>query len=227
MVCVAKGVQQNKREAIERLGAQLILAGDTYDEAAKRALELQLERGLVFVHPFDDPQIVAGQGTIGLELLEALPEINTVLVPLSGGGLISGVAMALKAAHSQVRVVGVSVEAAPVMYHSLKAGRPVTLEEEPTVADALVGGLGRENKLTFRIVQSKVDDVVLVSESEIGHAMTFALQEHKLVVEGGGAVGIAAILHGRVPRLGRNVAVVVSGSNVDLPVLLGAVQNHL
>ena len=177
------------------------------------------------VHPFDDPFIIAGQGTIGLELLEDLPEIDTVIVPLSGGGLLGGIALALKSVHAGIRTIGVSMERGPAMVESLRAGKVVEIVEEPTLADALAGGIG-PNVYTFNIIQKFVDDTVLVSEEEIAGAMAFALERHHLVVEGGGAVGIAALLYGKVENLGQNVAVVISGSNVDIPVLLKVVQNH-
>ncbi len=226
VVCLARGTARNKVEAIRALGAEVVQAGESYDESVERSLRLQRERGLTYVHPFDDPQIIAGQGTIGLELLEDLPEMGTALVPLSGGGLISGVALALKAADAGIRVVGVSMQAAPVMYHSLQAGKPVEMEEEPTLADALVGGLGPENHHTFHLVRRLVDEVILVSEEEIAAAMVYALVEHRQVVEGGGAVGIAALLAGRVSPGEGPIAVVVSGGNVDLPLLLRIARQH-
>lgn len=176
------------------------------------------------VNPYDDPYTIAGQGTIGLELLEDLPEIDTVFVPVGGGGLISGIALALKCASSDIRVVGVSMDRAPVMYHSLKAGAPIRMEQEESLADALVGGIGLENRYSFRMVQEYVDDFVLVSETEIAEAMVFALERHHLLVEGGAAVGLAAVLRGRLQGGGDNVAVVLSGSNVEVPLLLRLVQ---
>jgi threonine dehydratase len=172
------------------------------------------------VNPYDDPFVIAGQGTIGMEILEDLPEVDTVLVPVGGGGLISGIGLALKSARADARLIGVSMDRAPVMYHSLKAGRPVRMPEEETLADALVGGIGQDNQYTFRLGQKLVDDFVLVSDEEIAAAMAFALEELRLVVEGGGAVALAALLHGKPRQVGSSVAAVVSGGNVDLPVLL-------
>ncbi|MBS1253041.1 MAG: L-threonine ammonia-lyase [Anaerolineales bacterium] len=137
--------------------------GKDQDEAMEHALGLQEKRQLTMVHPFDDPLVIAGQGTIGLELMEDLPEIDTVLVPVSGGGLISGIALVLKSADSSIRVIGVSMDRAPVMYHSLRAGKPVEMEEEDTLADALLGGIGLNNQYTFRMIQEYVDDVILVT----------------------------------------------------------------
>jgi threonine dehydratase len=219
VICMSKRVPTSKEEAIRALGAEVVLHGQGYDEAERHSFQLEQERGLVRIGGFDDPSIIAGHGTIGLELLEDLREIDTAIVPLSGGGLISGIALALKSADHTVRVVGVSQDRAPVMFHSLCAGRPIELPEEETLADALAGGIGLDNRYTFRMVRQLVDETVLVTEEEIAAGIVFAQEQHRLVVEGGGAVGIAALLHGRVSALGRNVAVVVSGGNIALPVL--------
>ncbi len=225
-ICVPDTVPENKRQAIRRLGAELIVAGATYSEASDATTRLQEERGLTMIHPFDDPLVIAGQGTIGLELLEDFPDIDTVLVPLSGGGLMSGIAFALKSADPAIRTIGITMEHGPAMVDSLRAGKVVDVVEEPTLADALAGGLGAENIYTFEMVREFVDDTVLVSEEEIAAAMAYALEEYHLVVEGGGAVGIAALLSEKVPNLGKNVAVVVSGGNVDIPVLLEAARSR-
>ena len=225
VVCLSEAVPEVKREAIQELGAEVIMRGRTYDEAADYASRMQEERGLAMIHPFDDPFVIAGQGTIGLELLEDLAEIDTVVVPLSGGGLLAGIALALKSASAGIRTVGVSMERGPAMVESLRAGKVVDVVEEPTIADALAGGLG-PNFYTFNMIQKYVDETVLVSEEEIAEAMAFALEKHRLVVEGGGAVGIAALLHHKVKEVGSNTAVVLSGSNVDIPLLLRIAQTH-
>jgi threonine dehydratase len=220
VVCLSRGVPSNKVAAIGALGAAVEVYGESYDEAEAHATKLQEERGLTLIEPFDDPQIIAGQGTIALEILETHPDIDTAVVPLSGGGLISGVALALKAANPAIRVYGVSMTRAPVMFHSLRAGAPVSLPEEPTLADALMGGIGSPNRYTFRLVQQLVDDIVLVTEEEIAAAMVYALKVHHQVVEGGGAVGLAAVLHERIHKLGRQVVIVISGGNVSVDRLL-------
>jgi threonine dehydratase len=220
VVCISGGVPSNKVAAIEQLGAEVLVHGETYDDAEKLAWRLRDEQGLTLVDPFDDPFIIAGQGTVGLELLEDCPEVNTVVVPLSGGGLVSGVALALKSANPAIRVFGVSMERGPAMLRCLEAGKLIQIAEEETLADALVGNVGLNNQHTFRIVRSYADEVVLVSEEEIAEAMAFALVEHHLVVEGGGAVGIAALLSDKLGQLGKNVAVVISGGNVGLSKLL-------
>ncbi len=225
-ICIPDTVPDNKRKAIRQLGAELVIAGATYDEASDKAVRLQEERGLTMIHPFDDPFVIAGQGTIGLELLEDFPEIDTALVPLSGGGLMAGIAFVLKSADPKLRTIGITMERGPAMVESLRAGKVVEIVEEPTLADALAGGLGGENIYTFEMIREFVDDTILVSEEEIAAAMAFALEEYHLVVEGGGAVGIAALMSGKARELGHNVAVVLSGSNVDIPILLKAAQNH-
>ena len=215
-VLVPEWVDTSKLDAIRRHGANAVLHGNTYDEAEERSFEVEQEQDLTYIHPFDDPHIVAGQGTIGLELLEQLPSMDSVVVPLSGGGLIGGIAYAVKTLHPTIRVIGVSASSARVMYESLKLGQPTTFPEEDTVASALSGGIGLDNEHTFGLVREYVDEHVLVSEEEIEAAMVFAAKEHKLVVEGGGAVGIAAVLAEKVGRVGKNMAVVVSGGNIDM-----------
>lgn len=225
-VCLSELVPKNKVEALRQLGAEVIIHGQSQDEAEVRAHQLAEERGLAMVHPFDDPLVIAGQGTIGLELMQDLPAVDWVLVPLSGGGLIAGIALALKSTNPAIHVVGISMERAPVMAKSLAAGKPVQMPEEPTLADSLQGGIGLENQHTFRIVNDFIDDVVLVSEEEIAAAMAFALYEHHLVVEGAGAVGIAALQAGKVEAAGKNVALIISGGNVDIPQLLQVAQQY-
>jgi len=220
VVCLSKRTPNYKIDAIKRFGAEVEVFGNSQYETMQQAFYLQKERGLTLINAFDDPHIIAGHGTIGLELLEDLPEIDTVIVPVSGGALISGIALALKSASTSIRVIGVSMDSAPVMYHSLKAGTPVEIEEKDSIADALVGSIGLDNQYTFGMVQEYVDDVILVSEEEIVRSMVFALNEQHLVVEGGGAVGIAALLAQKIGKIGEKVAVVVSGGNVDLPLFL-------
>jgi threonine dehydratase len=221
-ICVPEWVDPVKLRAIRWHGAETLPYGATYDEAEARSLEIQRERGLVYVHPFDDPLVIAGQGTIGLELVEQCGALGAVVVPLSGGGLISGIALAIKERDPRVRVVGVSAANARVMYESQRAGRPIAWPEEETVANALAGGIGLENRYTFRLVRELVDEHILVGEDEIREAMAFAALDLKLVVEGGGAVGIAAVRSGKVTARGKKVAVVVSGGNVSASTLAAA-----
>ena len=209
-----------KKEGMEAAGARVVLAGDTYDEAEAKALSLAEEEGRVFVQPFDDPWIAAGQGTLGLELLEQVPELQTVLVPLSGGGLAGGIAYAVKEQRPEARVVGVSASRARGMYESLKAGKPIAMEEEETLAEALSGGIGLTNRFTLPLIRELVDEHVLVDEDEIGAAMRYAASALHLFLEGGGAVALAAVLSGKCDLSGErgteSVAVVLSGGNVSL-----------
>ena len=224
VICISETVPRNKVQAIRDMGAEIVIAGKSYDEASEGAEKLQMERGLTMVNPFDDPYVIAGQGTIGLELIEDLPEIDAVIVPLSGGGLLGGIALTLKSVNPKIRTIGVSMDRGAAMFESLKAGKIVEVVEEPTLADALVGGIGNNNAYTFPLIQKYVDDIILVSEQEIAAGMTFALGRHQLVVEGGGAVGMAAVLAGKVKNIGEKTAIVISGGNVDLPVLIELVQ---
>ncbi len=226
VICVSEAVPDNKIQAIRELGAEIVVAGKTYDEANEFALQLKDERQLTMVHPFDDADIIAGQGTIGLELMDDLPEIDTVIAPLSGGGLLSGIALALKSIKPSIHTVGVTMDQGAAMVESLKMGHIVEVQEQPTLADALAGGLGEQNLYTFNLIQKYVDETVLVSESEIASAMVFALDKHHLVVEGGGAVGIAALMHKKVKKVGKNTVIIISGSGVDLAVLLRVAQGN-
>jgi threonine dehydratase len=220
VICVPSWVDPVKQEGMERSGARVILAGGSYDEAEVRAEELSRSEGFVFVQPFDDPWVAAGQGTLGLELLEQVPGLGTVLVPLSGGGLAGGVAYALKEVRPEVRVVAVSASRARVMYESIRAGAPLSLPEEETWAEALSGGIGLANRYTFPLIRALVDQHVLVGEDEIRRAMLYALRSMSILVEGGGAVALAALLSGawRADREGETgaVAAVLSGGNVSL-----------
>ncbi|MEE9188320.1 MAG: hydroxyectoine utilization dehydratase EutB [Anaerolineales bacterium] len=225
-ICISETVPGNKVQAMRELGAEVIIAGKTYDEASERAVRLQVERGLTMVHPFDDPYVIAGQGTIGLELLEEHPDVDTVIVPLSGGGLLGGIALTLKAINPEIQTIGVSMDQGAAMVESLEAGQVVEIVEEPSLADALIGGLGSDNRHTFKIIHEYVDQTVLVTEDEIAAGMIFALEKEHLVVEGGGAVGIAALLADKVRNLGKKVVVVISGSNVNLSTLIEIAQGH-
>ncbi len=219
VICAPTAVLPHKVAAIRALGAEVRRVGADQDEAEAAALVMAREEGLTWVSAFDDLAVIAGQGTIGLEILEDLPDVEMVIAPLSGGGLLGGIAFVIKRAGPDIITVGASMDRGPVMVASLAAGRPVQLPEEPTLADSLMGGIGLENRYTFRLIQETVDQTVLLSEAEIGQAMVFALQEEHQVVEGGGAVGIGAVLHGKLDLAGKTVAVVVSGGNVSMDTL--------
>ncbi|MFA9492084.1 MAG: threonine/serine dehydratase [Anaerolineales bacterium] len=224
-VSLSSATTEHKVAAIRNMGAEVLMEGDTYDEAAAVADQKMSDLNLTMIHPFDDPAIIAGQGTIGLEIIEDYPEIDTVVVPLSGGGLMSGIALALKTIRPSIHVVGVSMEHGPAMVESLKAGRIVEVDEQPSLADALVGGLGNENHYTINLVKKYVDETVLVSEDEIAVGMVLTLEQHHQVLEGGGAVGIAALMAKKVRHLGKHVVIVASGGNASLPTLIDLAQN--
>lgn len=227
VVCVPEWVDAVKLDAIRASGAEAVVGGASYDEAAARAARVEAERGLVFVHPFDDPWVAAGQGTVALEILEHLPDVGTVVIPLSGGGLAGGMAVALGERGRDVRVVAATAERAGVMLASLEAGRPLELPEEETLASALSGGIDLDNRVTFGLVRDHVHRHVVVGEEAIADAMAWALRERKLVVEGGGAVGLAAVREGLVEREdARPMVVVVSGGNVAFDVLAGVLAGR-
>ena len=212
-VFVSSLVPANKLAALREAGAELRVAGISQDEAEERARAEAAAGERVFIPPFDDPAVIAGQGTIGDEILVDLPDADTVLVPLSGGGLAAGIAAAVKSRRPSCRIVGISMERGPAMARSVAAGHPVAVEEEPTLADSLGGGIGLDNRYTFAMVRGLLDDVVLLSEAEIagGIRAAAALGE---TVEGGGGVGLGALVAGRVRPRGKTV-VVLSGANID------------
>jgi len=215
IVCMSALVPRNKVAAIEALGAEARIVGLSQDDAQVEVDRLVAEEGMVSLPPFDHPDIIAGQGTLGLEMLEDLPEAETLLVPLSGGGLIAGIALAAKCLKPTIRIIGVSQTLGPAMHDSLKAGRPVPVEELPTLADSLGGGIGLDNRLTFAMVRKLVDAVILVEEAEIAAAIRHAYAEERQIVEGGAAVGIAALLREGNPAWGTTV-VLLSGGNIDM-----------
>lgn len=219
VVCVPGWVDPVKREAIRRHGAEARLVGDSYDEAEAEAERLARDTGRVLVHPFDDPLVAAGQATVAMEILEALPAPEDVLVPLSGGGLAGGMAYAFRALGAGEVVTAVSARKARVMRASLEAGRPVELPEEPTLASALAGGIGLGNRVTFSLVRDFVREHRDVTEAEIARAMAYGFRELSLVLEGGGATALAAVLAGNAPAGAGPLVVVLSGGNVD-PALL-------
>jgi threonine dehydratase len=213
-----------KTEAARSLGAQVRLIGSTVDDSLLAARARAEEGGLAFVHPFDDPEVIAGQGGLGLELLQQVTDLRRVLVPVGGGGLVSGVAVAIKSARPEVEVVGVQVDTCAPFPASLSAGEPVAVDSALTIADGIA--VKRPGALTLTLIERWVDEVVVVGEDDVAEAMVFLLERAKLVVEGAGAVGVAALLSGRVPGQGPGVtAVVLSGGNVD-PGLLGQIARR-
>jgi len=226
VVCLSEHVPKYRVEKIRALGAEVEIKGHSQDEAEEHYYRLVEERGLIPVVPFDDPAIIAGQGTIALEMLWRHPDLDVLLVPLSGGGLLAGIAMAAKSVRPTIHVVGVSIEQSPAMLESVKAGRPVAVEEKDTLADSLLGGIGRENHYTLPLVRQYVDEHVVITEKEIARAMAYAFTEHSLVIEGASAVGLAAIQTGKIDVKGKKAAAVISGSSVDPALFLRTVQQY-
>ncbi|CAD7845453.1 MAG: Ectoine utilization protein EutB, threonine dehydratase-like [Olavius algarvensis Gamma 3 endosymbiont] len=215
IICMSELVPRNKLEAIRALGAETRISGQSQDQAEIEAKRLVVEEGYTMIPPFEHPHVIAGQGTLGLEMLEQLPDLDTVLVPLSGGGLISGIALAIKSQKPEVRIIGISMERGCAMHASQQAGKPVDIEELPTLADSLGGGIGLDNRLTFGLVRDYVDEMVLLSEEEIAAGIRHAYFKERIILEGGGAVGIAALLAGKVAP-GNKTAVLLSGKNIDM-----------
>ena len=214
IICMSELVPQNKVDGIKSHGAEVRIVGRSQDDAQVEVDKLIAE-GMVMLPPFDHPDIIAGQSTVALEMLEQAPDLETVLVPLSGGGLISGVGMVMKAVNPRVRVIGVSMERGAAMYESQKAGKPVLVPELATLADSLGGGVGLDNRHTFAMTRDFVDEFVLVSEAEIAAAIRHAYWQERQIIEGSGSVGIAALLAGKIKGPGRCVAL-ISGQNIDM-----------
>ncbi|MBN9066244.1 MAG: hydroxyectoine utilization dehydratase EutB [Rhizobiales bacterium] len=213
VVCMSTLVPSNKVEAIRALGADIRIVGKSQDEAERAAGELEKTEGLRRVSPMDDAAVIAGQGTLGMEIMEDAPDLDTVLVPLSGGGLISGVALAVKTLSPKTRIIGVGSKSCPAMAASLDAGRPIEVPEEPSLADSLGGGIGLENRHTFDMTKRYLDECVLVGEDDIAAGIRFAYEAEGEVIEGAAAVGIAALLNGLVKPAGPT-AIVLTGKNI-------------
>jgi threonine dehydratase len=213
-ICMSSLVPANKVEAIRSLGADIRIVGTSQDDAQDEVERLVESRGLTPIPPFDNADVVAGQGTTGLEIVEELPDLATVLVPLSGGGLAAGIAVAVKALRPQARVIGISMERGAAMHAAIAAGRPVAIREEETLADSLGGGIGLTNHVTFALCRDLLDEIVLLTEDEIAVGIRHAAREEGEVVEGAGAVGIAALLADKV-HLSGPTAIIVSGGNID------------
>ena len=215
VICMSRLVPQNKLDEIRRLGAEIRIVGNSQDDAQQEVERLVVEERLVMLPPFDHPAIIAGQGTLGLEMIEQVPDAGLVLVQLSGGGLASGVAAAVKGVSPGTKVISVSMARGAAMKASLDAGRPVLVEELPTLADSLGGGIGLDNRLTFAMCRDLLDDIILLSEDEIAAGIRHAYAQEREIVEGAGAVGIAALLAGKVRAKGP-VVVLLSGRNIDM-----------
>lgn len=226
VICMSSLVPEVRRQGIRALGAELHIVGDSQDEAQVESRRLAAQEGLVEIPPFDDPLVIAGQGTIALELLETRPDLAGIVVPLSGGGLAAGIAFAARQIRPGLLVTGVSMDRGAAMHASIRAGKPVAVSEVESLADSLGGGIGLDNRLTFALCRDGLDATLLVSEPEIYRAMQAAYYEDGLVCEGAAAVGIAALMAGRLPVSGGPIAMIVSGRNLDMRLHAAVMQGR-
>lgn len=225
LICLPDGAPISKVEATKGYGAEVCLVPGVYDDAYNKALQLRDEKGYTFIHPFDDEMVIAGQGTIGLELLEQLPDVDAVVVPIGGGGLISGVAFAIKSLNPKIKVYGVQAAGAPSMYNSIKDGKIKRLDNVSTLADGIA--VKEPGKNTFELVSKYVDEIVTVTEDEISCAILSLIEQQKLIAEGAGAVPVAAVMFNKIPVKGKKVVCLVSGGNIDVTILSRVIRRGL
>ncbi len=225
LICLPDGAPISKVEATKSYGAQICLVDGVYDDAYEKALELQKEQGYTFIHPFDDEDVIAGQGTIGLELLDQLPDMDAIIVPIGGGGLISGIAYAIKSLSPHIKVYGVQATGAPSMFHSLECGERKCLSNVSTIADGIA--VKEPGEHTFDLCRHYVDEIVTVTDDEISTAILTLIEQQKLIAEGAGAVSVAAALFHKVPIEGKKVVCLVSGGNIDVTILSRVIKRGL
>ncbi len=225
MICLPSGAPISKVEATKSYGAEVCLVDGVYDDAYQRALELRDEKGYAFLHPFNDEDVIAGQGTIALELIEQLPEFDVVLVPIGGGGLISGIAYTLKTLKPDVKIIGVEALGAPSMKNSVEHGDIETLPSVSTIADGIA--VKKPGDLTYDFCRKYVDEIVTVTEDEISAAILALMERQKLIAEGAGAVSVAAAMFDKVDLKGKKAVCVVSGGNIDVTILSRVIQRGL
>lgn len=226
LICLPEGAPISKVEATKKYGAEVCMVKGVYDDAYSKAIELRDEKGYSFIHPFDDPDVIAGQGTIGLEIMEQLPNADAVIVPIGGGGLIAGVAYTIKQINPNCKVYGVQAAGAPSMKQSIADGKIETLDKVQTIADGIA--VKTPGNLTYDLVSKYVDGIVTVTDDEIALAILTLLEQHKLIAEGAGAVPVAAVLTGKIPDIeGKNVCCLVSGGNIDVTILSRVIERGL
>ncbi len=225
LICLPDGAPISKVEATRSYGADICLVKGVYDDAYNKALELKKEKGYTFIHPFDDEDVIAGQGTIGIEILNQLPDMDAVIVPIGGGGLISGAAYAIKSLNPKIKVYGVQAQGAASMYNSIKDNKIETLDRVSTIADGIAVKEPGEN--TFNIIKDFVDEIVTVTDDEISAAILSLIEHQKLISEGAGAVSVAAAMFGKVPVKGKKVVCLVSGGNIDVTILSRVIKRGL
>ena len=226
VICMSPLVPRTKVDDIRALGAEVRIVGRSQDDALAESQRLAADEGLVEISPFDDPHVIAGQGTIGLELLEDRPDLAAILVPLSGGGLAAGIAVAAKAIRPDIKVIGITMDRGAAMFESVRAGHPVEVEEVASLADSLGGGVGLANRLSFPICRDLLDDYVLVTEDEIYDAMQTLYYEDRMIAEGASVVGIAALKAGKLPDIDGPLATIVTGRNVDMGVFTDIINGR-
>ena len=225
LICLPDGAPISKVEATKAYGADVCMVEGVYDDAYRRALELKEEKGYTFVHPFDNENVIAGQGTIGLEILDQLPDVDAVIVPVGGGGLISGVAFAIKALRPQVKVYGVQAAGAPSMVNSISQGKIGRLSSVSTIADGIA--VKEPGEHTFDYCSRYVDELITVTEDEISTAILALMEQQKLIAEGAGAVSVAAAIFNKLPLAGKKVVCLVSGGNIDVTILSRVIERGL
>ncbi|MBO5163605.1 MAG: threonine ammonia-lyase [Ruminococcus sp.] len=225
IICLPDGAPISKVEATKSYGAEVCLVKGVYDDAYNEALRQRDEHGYTFVHPFDDENVIAGQGTIGLELIEQIPDMDAVIVPVGGGGLISGVAYAIKSLNPKVKIYGVQATGAPSMYNSVRDGHIEQLDSVSTIADGIAVKEPGEN--TYRLVSDYVDEIVTVTDDEISAAILALMEQQKLVTEGAGAVPVAAAMFNKVPIKGKKTVCLLSGGNIDVTILSRVIKRGL
>ena len=225
LICLPDGAPISKVEATKGYGAEVCLVEGVYDDAYNKAIQLRDEKGYTFIHPFDDENVIAGQGTIGLELLEQLPDADAVIVPVGGGGLISGVAFAIKQLRPEIKIYGVQASGAPSMVESLQNGKIECLDDVATIADGIK--VKEPGEHTFEFCKKYVDEIVTVSDDEISSAILALIEQHKLISEGAGAVSVAAAMFNKVPVKGKKVICLVSGGNIDVTILSKVIKRGL
>lgn len=225
LICLPDGAPISKVEATKSYGAEVCLVEGVYDDAYRKALELRDEKGYTFIHPFDDENVIAGQGTIGLEVLEQLPDVDAVVVPIGGGGLISGVAYTIKSLNPNIKVYGVQAAGAPSMANSIRDGKIERLDKVSTIADGIA--VKEPGVNTFEFCSKYVDEIVTVTEDEISGAILALIEQQKLIAEGAGAVSVAAVMFNKVPVKGKKVVCLVSGGNIDVNILSRVIRRGL
>lgn len=224
-ICLPDGAPISKVEATRSYGAEICLVPGVYDDAYQKALSLRDELGYTLIHPFDDEYVIAGQGSIGLEIIDQLPNVDAVVVPVGGGGLISGVAFALKSLNPNIKVYGVQASGAPSMVQSLEQDEIVCLDKVGTIADGIK--VKEPGEHTFEYCRQYVDGVVTVTDDEVSSAILALIEQHKLIAEGAGAVAVAAVMFGKLPVEGKNVVCLVSGGNIDVTILSRVIKRGL